>query len=242
VVVEREELKEAQLRHEEEINRLKTDLAILKRDRLNLQFAYDGAQREMGQLRRKVNGEEEEPALPPVEAAAVVAAQAGEVRIEVPKAAAPYFTRVPAPAPVTPAPDEVAVPVAEPEVPEPLAPAASLPFKPVAKPFVPLAKAPAAPLAPTTPSQSTKPPAPFGLPQKPAAVPSGAANAVRPLPRPAGAPVNAESKPAASAPTVISRGGHRPLPAVKPLPTVKMNPVPVPAPKIGPKGTQKISE
>src|ERR1700761_4919491 len=73
---EREALKEGQLRHEEEIGRLKTDLAILKRDRLNLQLAYDGAQRELEQFQRKVSGADEEPALRPLEAAAVVAAQA----------------------------------------------------------------------------------------------------------------------------------------------------------------------
>lgn len=190
VVVEREALKEKRLRHEEEINLLRTDLAILKRDRVNLQLAYDGAQREMEQMRRKLNGEEEKPALPPVEAAAAVAAPAGEVRIEVskmgtlagvalasiaPTPAAPAVPVKPAApvvpvAPIRPKPyAEVEVPVAPSEVPaptapaapEPMAPAAHMPFKPLAKPQVPLAK-PAA----TAPTPSALVPTEIEKPEK----------------------------------------------------------------------------
>ena len=181
VAAEREALKEAQLRHEEEINRLKTDLAILKRDRLNLQLAYDGAQRELEQLRRKVNGADEAPALAPVEAAAVVAAQADEVRIEVPKRPVPMtppsVPETEAAAPMMPlsvpesSPAEEATPAA-PDSPEPLAPAASLPFKPMPKPLVPLSKAPSAVPAPAVSGQPAKPPASVTLPHKPGA-PSG---------------------------------------------------------------------
>ncbi|MDR3404055.1 MAG: FHA domain-containing protein [Chthoniobacter sp.] len=260
VVVEREALKEAQLRQEEEINRFKTDLAILKRDRLNLQLAYDGAQREMEQLRRKLSGEDEAPALAPIEAAAVVAAQADEVRIELPKVVAPVApVAVPVAPPAGPATSVEAVEVAEPEVsavpeaPAPLAPAASLPFKPLSKPMVPLSKAPATPSAPAVPGQPPKPSAPAGLPQKPAPLPareaalppgavikppaartSGAinSNGVRPLPPPTGVPA------APGAP----RTGPRPLPAARPLPQAAGKMPPAPVPKIGPKGTQKIAE
>jgi len=245
VVVERETLKEAQLRHEEEINRLKTDLAILKRDRLNLQFAYDGAQRELEELRRKMNGAEEEPALAPVEAAAVVAAQADEVRIEVPKPAAPVtLPSVPEAAPASPV--EEAEPAA-PASPEPLAPAASLAFKPMPKPLLPLSKAPSSSPVPAVAGQSAKPPVSVTLPHKttppshPAAAatviaktPGAPGSGVRPLARPPVTP----AKPGTSAPTT----GQRPLPAVKPLPqsTAKLNPAQLP--KVGPKGTQKIGE
>jgi len=260
LVVEREALKEAQLRSEEELNRFKTDLAILKRDRLNLQLAYDGAQREMEQLRRKLNGEEDEPALPPVEAAAVVAAQADEVRIHVPKPAAPV-----APVPVAkdlpvakevpmapPAPieaEEIANPE-EPsvaEAPEPLAPAAHLPFKPLSKPMVPLAKAPAAPSAPAVSAPEAKPSAPTGLPQKPATLPPRSAalppGAVIKPPKPPGA-VNSNGIRPLPPPAAVTPlpPGQRPLPAARPLPQPTVKVPPVPAPKVGPKGTQKIAE
>ena len=258
VVAEREALKEAQVRHEEEINRLKTDLAILKRDRLNLQFAYDGAQRELEQTRRKLNGAEEEPALAPVEAAAVVAAQAGEVRIEVPKRAAPIelpsgYEAAPASPfeeaqPATPAPLSEEVEPAAPASPEPLAPAASLPFKPMPKPMLPLSKAPSAAPTPAVPVQPAKPPASVTLPHKPvmpAGHPAAAAtvivkapgtpgSGVRPLSRP---PISPAKPGAPASPT-----GQRPLPAARPLPqpTVKLNPTQLP--KMGPKGTQRIGE
>jgi pSer/pThr/pTyr-binding forkhead associated (FHA) protein len=246
VVAEREALKEAQLRHEEEINRLKTDLAILKRDRLNLQFAYDGAQRDVEQLRRKVNGAEEESLLAPIEAAAVVAAQADEMRIEVPALAAPLEPpSVPEAAPAPPS--EEAEPAA-PASPEPLAPAASLSFKPLPKPALPLSKAPSAASALPGSAQPAKPPAPMTLPHKPTippgkpAAPATATNrapvvpgsGVRPLSRPPILP----AKPGVPPPAA----GPRPLPASQPTPqpTVKMRPAQLP--KVGPKGTQKIGE
>ncbi|MEP6671436.1 MAG: hypothetical protein ABJF10_19900, partial [Chthoniobacter sp.] len=256
VVVERESLKETQLRQEEEINRFKTDLAILKRDRLNLQLAYDGAQRELEHLRRKLSGADEEPALPPVEAAAVVAAQADEVRIELPKAPT-LVTPALVPPAAPPAPAESAD-VAKPETseaPVPLAPAASMPFKPLSKPFAPLSKTPS---APGVPGQPPKPSAPAGLPQKPAVLPSREAalaaaavtkrsgalnsNGVRPLPPPTGVPRHADAKPGVPAPAVTPGAGQRPLPVARPLPQPAGKLPTVPAPKIGPKGTQKITE
>ena len=260
VVVEREALKEAQLRNDEEIGRLKTDLAILKRDRVNLQFAYDGAQRELEQVRRKLNGEEDKPALPPVEAAAVVAAQADEVRIEVPKPpAATPSPSVPNAAP--PPPAETKPVIEEPQ--EPLAPAASLPFKPIAKPPVPLSKAPGTPLPVAAAGQPAKPLAPSNLPHKPAAppaanpaavttviakVPGVSGAGVRPLPRPPGNPPaptaapGAGLKPAAPNQAPTLRAGQRPLPAARPVPPPAAKVNAVPAPKVGPQGTQKLSE
>ena len=254
LVVEREALKETQLKQEEELNRFKTDIAILKRDRLNLQLAYDSAQREMEQLKRKVNGAAEEPALPPVQAAAVVAAQADEVRIELPKPAVP-IAPVAVPTPVAPAADEAPGAPSEAEASEPaetLAPAAHAPFKPIAKPYAAPPKAPSAPGVPGAGVPMPKPAAPAGLPQKPTSLPKapglppGAVTkppgapggGVRPLPRPV-APgaggAGGEGQPAAP------RSGQRPLPAARPLPPGAAKPNFTPAPKVGPKGTEKLT-
>lgn len=259
LVIEREALKETRLRQEEELNRFKTDIAILKRDRVNLQLAYDSAQREIEQLKSKVNGAAEEPALPPVQAAAVVAAQADEVRIEVPKptaTVAPSVVPTLAPVDDEPAPEEIEMPAPEsealaPDAPaqeEPLAPAAHAPFKPLAKPYSALPKAPTAPSAPST---APKPPALAGLPQKPTTSlpakasglppgvvtkpPGAPGSGVRPLPRPVagGTPPNA--------PGATPRPGQRPLPAARPLPPGASKPTFTPAPKVGPKGTEKLT-
>jgi pSer/pThr/pTyr-binding forkhead associated (FHA) protein len=257
LVIEREALKETQLRQEEELNRFKTDIAILKRDRVNLQLAYDSAQREIERLKSKVNGAVEEPALPPVQAAAVVAAQADEVRIEMPKpTAAPKPVSAPTLAPVAPEPAveeiETSASASEGDVTEePLAPAAHAPFKPLAKPYSPLPKAPTPPSAPSTPSAAPKPPAPVGLPQKPTTSlpakapglppgvvtkpPGTAGSGVRPLPRP-----TAGGNPP-TAPGATPRPGQRPLPAARPLPPGAAKPTFTPAPKAGPKGTEKLT-
>ena len=195
VVVEREALKEARLRNEEENNRLKTDLAILKRDRLNLQLAYDGSQREVEQLRRKMNGGEEETALRPVEAATVVASLADEVRIEVPKPlanvtpevvpfepVAPSAPSAPLVPPEEPAPMKTEIPAPQrtpaPEEAEPetiIAPAASLP-KPAEPPApAPVAPAPMTPPAFQKPSRPSVPAIPADLPRKTVPLPSKSA-------------------------------------------------------------------
>jgi len=263
VVVAREALKEAQLRNEEELGRLKTDLAILKRDRLNLQLAYDGSQREVEQLRRKVNGGDEEPALRPIEAAAVLAAQADEVRIEVPKPAAAAIRQeerpMPEPGPAAaegepPAPNETPAP----EEAEPatiVVPAASLEQKPAAG--VPLPK------APPTFGKFTRPSVPGELPRKPVAplpkmpsvpdtvvsrVPNGLDSGVRAVARPpmppAGAMANGPGgvKPNAPGAVPTTKLSQRPLPPPRQImmPTKKLSPVP--PPKAGPKGTQKLTE
>lgn len=193
VVVERESLKEVRLRHEEEINLLRTDIAILKRDRANLQAAYDGAQREMEQLRRKLNGEEEKPALPPVEAQAVKPSPAGEVRIEVPKAGTLPLVSLPVPREPSPAAPAVPVKPATPVVPvTPIAPvsvpaetpAAAEEITAVPPPSVPAAPEPLAPAAhmPFKPQPKQQPslPKPYTTPT--AATPAPAAPT--PLPKP----------------------------------------------------------
>ncbi len=254
LVIERESLKETQLRQEEELNRFKTDIAILKRDRVNLQLAYDSAQREIERLKSKVNGTAEEPALPPVQAAAVVAAQADEVRIEVPKptaAAAPASAPTLAPVDPEPAAEEIETPAAASEtdaIEEPLSPAAHTPFKPLAKPYSTLPKAPT---APSTPMATPKLPAPAGLPQKPTTPlpakapglppgvvtkpPGTSGGGMRPLPRP-----NAGGA-QPTAPGATPRPGQRPLPAARPLPPGASKPTFTPAPKAGPKGTEKLT-
>jgi len=252
LVVEREALKEAKLRQEDEINRLKTDLAILKRDRVNLQLAYDGAQRELEQFRLKQSGADDAPPLAPIEAAAVVAAQAADtVRIELPKP----------PTPIVPRPDPVPEPVAAPEAaesavaeePEPVAPAAALPkpFVPGSKPLPKLPSTP--PSAPGVPGQPAKPAAPANLPFKPVKpsgtpaapltkAPIGLGSGIRAVARPPIAPsggVDAKSDAPANVPT--TRLSQRPLPTKLPSQaTIKLTATP--PPKTGPKGTQKLAE
>ena len=237
VVVEREALKEAQMRQEEEINRLKTDLAVLKRDRVNLQLAYDGAQREIEKLRLRLSGGEEATALAPVDAAAVVAAQMDTVRIELPHLAASSAAKAPAAA--------ESAETAPTETPESLAPAAALPSA--------LPKPPKPPSAPGIPGQPAKPAAPVNMPFKPkqpsavpaptlSKAPAGLGSGARPVARPPATPAGgqeAASDAPANAPT--TRLPQRPLPGKLPTqPTVKLTAMPLP--KAGPKGTQKLSE
>ena len=252
VVVEREALKEARLKQDEEITRLKADLAVLKRDRVNLQLAYDGLQRELTDLRAKTSGAGE-IAVQPKAAAAVLAAQtptpSGEVRVEVPlpkpSSAAPVPSTPAAPPSEAPAPAEPVAPVRpKPPMPAP----ASLPKAPSlpsaapklpsapnlpAKPAVPLPKAPA--FAPTA---VVKPVAPGATVV--AKAPPGLGSGVRPLAAKPLAPADA-GNPEAITDAATTRLQPRPAPAVKlpAQPTVKM--MPPPAAKSGPKGTQKLS-
>jgi len=305
VVVERETLKEERLKQDEEIARLKTDLAVLKRDRVNLQLAYDGLQREITDLRAKAGGVEE-IALPPKAAAAALAAQAPapgqEVRVEVPVPAAKTTPislpkTVPA-APAAPAAPEPAEPPAEQKpqrqaVPpdmmdsppiftriptaKPAAPKPTGPIKPFAplpkatatatvKPFgaqpmptvgtKPVAAAPPPPAAEAPKPAEAEPPVPAAAPKP--AVPKapmglGGGGGMRPAPKPAvplGKAPSEEDVPDDLAETARltpprqpAATPPRPAPSVKlPLaPTVKLPPTPAPAPKAGPKGTQKLS-
>ena len=305
VVVERETLKEARLKQDEEIERLKTDLAVLKRDRVNLQLAYDGLQREITDLRAKAGGVEE-IAVPPKAAAAALAAQVPspgeEVRVEVPvPMERSKTTRIDAPTPPAPEPAPVAPPTAAPAAPPAAAPAAPAPAvppteqrqpqrkavtpgmlpdmpiftriptaKPAApktgqiKPFAPVPKvvpaaaptatakpfaapvpppvaaaapAPAAPEAPAPPAfpKPAQPKAPIGL----------GGSGLRPLAKPAMpiGPAPSEEEEAEDLAETVRLNPPRPAPTVKlpTAPTVKLPPAPAPAPKAGPKGTQKIS-
>lgn len=225
VVAERETLKEARLKQDEEIARIKADLSVLKRDRVNLQLAYDGVQRELSELRAKA-GVVEELTLAPKAAAVALAAQAPkveqEIRVEVPTPAPQPVAEAPAaePEPTPAAQEAPATPVA------PAAPKAPFtPFAPKTPPPAPasLPKAPslpgAAPKPPTLPSAAPKMPASPGMPTKPFA----------PLPRTPAAPAVAATgpvQPAAGGPPAPTKappglgGGMRPL-APKPLSPVE---------------------
>jgi len=261
VVVEREALKEARLKQDEEIARLKADLSVLKRDRVNLQLAYDGVQRELTDLRAKA-GVVEEITLAPKAAAVALAAQAPkaeqEVRVEVPTperapaaepalapadqeapAAAPAPVAPPAPKPPLAAPASLprapSMPGAAPKPPMPPS-AAPKPFAPPgspAKPFAPLPKAPAVAATGVARPVAGGPPVPVAK-----APPGLGGSGVRPLP---GKPLSSveglktQTLPAAPlAPRVVSR----PVPSEVDEPTVRIVP---PQPKVGPKGTQKLN-
>ena len=193
VVAEREALKAAQLRDGQEIARLKGDLAVLRRDRENLQKAWDATKAELAKLQQ------------PIEVVAV------------PAAASAPLEAVPAPAAVPSAPPAPA-PVSAPSAPQPPLPPLSRPAMPVAKPVMPLAP----------PTGKTFP------------APKPAAPTVKlvPAPKPLPAPV-AQVRPANSS-------GVRPLPKAMPAgqgPTgihPRTSVMPVHAPAVGPKGTQKI--
>lgn len=227
VVVEREVLKEERLKQDEEIARLKTDLAVLKRDRVNLQLAYDGLQREITDLRAKAGGIEE-VAMPPKAAAAALAAQAPdpevEVRVDVPTLVtgktslipSPYKRPDPAPQPAE-AKEQSSAPVApptQPSAPSYPKPPTSAPRPPTApgtmKPFAPLPKAPAlagavgvkpAATAPTPPPSTPAPSPAAKSPDAPAAPPASA-----PTPGP-----GASAKPVLKAPVGLGSSGIRPL-------------------------------
>ena len=195
VVAEREALKTAQVGREQEIARLKGEVAVLRRDRENLQKAWDATKAELAKVQR------------PIEAVAVM---------EVPAAAsAPVAAAVAPPAPAV-------VPVAPTT---PSAPPVSQPSPP-SRPVMPVAK-PVVPFAPPT--------------GKPFPAPKPAVPTVKLMPAPKPFPVTAsQARPANSS-------GVRPLPRAVPagpVPQSGIHPrtsvMPVHAPAVGPKGTQKI--
>ena len=267
VVAEREKLKEERLAQEEEMNRIRTDLAVLKRDRVNLQLAYDAAQRELVELRAKAGGGEA-VALTPQAAAVALASQVAdtekETPVEVPAVAKseepgpkPEEPAAPAPEPAAEIVPEKSATESEAE-PEQAAARANLP--PPVNPLAP--KAPAAPPAslPKVPGLAPKPApiVPKSVPPAPRLVPPPNAKPFAPLPKaPAIAAGAAPSTPDAArpvpakAPTGLG-SGVRPVarPAssgenATPLPKAPLAPgqPPVKAtlpPKAGPKGTQKI--
>ncbi len=164
VVAEREVLTENQTRLEQEVTRLKGEVAVLRRDRENLQKAWDATKAELakGQPRGAA----------PV---AVVAPPVGEVVTEPPAVSA-------APAPPTPL-SRPAVPLSRPSAPAVPVPAAR-PAIPVAAPTVrsfppPQPAAPPARLVPVTaaPAQTSGGVRPFprAVPPSAPAVPAASA-------------------------------------------------------------------
>ena len=200
VVAEREALKAAQLRDAQEIARLKTDVAVLRRDRDNLQRAWDETKAELAKVQR------------PIEAVAVMevaAVPAAEKNAEV---AAP-----PAPVPMPSAPAVPARVPSAPPISQPSPPPLSRPAMPVAKPVVPLAP-------------------PTG---RPFPVPKPGAPTVKlvPVPIPAGQARPANSSGIRPLPKAVPAGQvARPVTGIHPRTAV----MPVHAPAVGPKGTQKL--
>lgn len=157
VVAEREGLKAAQLRDAQEIARWKGDAAVLRRDRDNLQRAWDATRAELAKVQRRI----ETVAVMEV-AGAPASAPAAEV-------AAP-------PAPV-PMPSSPAVPVKAPSAP----PALSRPAMPVARPVVPLAQPTGKPFPAPKPGAPTVKLVPVPIPA--GQVRPANSSGVRPLPK-----------------------------------------------------------
>ena len=173
VVAEREVLMESQARLEQEVARLKGEVAILRRDREHLQKAWDATKAELARGEIRVD-------VLPVPAASV---------------ALPVVNSVPPPvtaAPPTP-PSRPVVPFARPSLPAVPVPAA----RPAAP--APLAAPAVSVAAPTVrsfpPPKPASPPARL-VPVTAAPVPAG--SGIRPFPRPV--PPGAPAVPAASAP------------------------------------------
>ena len=120
VVAEREALKTAQLRDGQEIARLKGEVAVMRRDRDNLQKAWDATKAELAKVQR------------PVEAVAVMEVAAAPASAPVAGVAAP-----PAQVPVPSAPAVPAKLPSAPPVSQPAPPPLSRPAMPVARPVVP---------------------------------------------------------------------------------------------------------
>jgi pSer/pThr/pTyr-binding forkhead associated (FHA) protein len=132
IVAEREALKEARLRHEQEIARLKTDLAVVRRDRENLQRAWDATKAELAKVQRPIE------AVAVVEASTAVRAQPAETVVPVAPVKLPSAPAVPMGAPL--APVAPTTPLSRPSMPTakpvtPLAPPTGRPF-PAPKPAV----------------------------------------------------------------------------------------------------------
>ena len=121
MVAERESLKTAQLRHEQEFARLKGEVAVLRRDRENLQKAWDATKAELAKVQCRI------------EAVTMVEVPAPP-RAPVAEEAAP-----PTPVPMASAPAGPAKAPSAPPVSQPPPPPLSRPAMPVAKPVVPLA-------------------------------------------------------------------------------------------------------
>ncbi len=156
VVAERQALTEKQLGQDQEIARLKNEVAVLRRDRENLQKAWDATKAEMAKVQR------------PLETAAFVEVPT----VVVAPPAAPKAPEPPAHVPAISSPPPV--PPSRPAVP------VSKPMAPVAPPAVPSA----APTVRAMPVP--RPAAPPGPPARPVPVqpvPAQNSSGVRPFPR-----------------------------------------------------------
>ena len=142
LVAERESLKEAQYAAQQEITRLKTDLALMQRDRENLKKVAASAQAEFANFRAEPEPSKVEPSAPKVEAAPAPVAPAPATSLPKPTFPLPAATKL-APKPPGPLPS---VPMKLPSTPggglRP-APVASPAPKPPLR-SLPLAPAPAA--------------------------------------------------------------------------------------------------
>jgi hypothetical protein len=241
---EANKLRESLAARDQELKQLKTDLAVMQRDRTNLQRALNEAKAKP----------EPAPAPTPV-AAAPVPASAPEPAAEAekqpelelapqgltetpktaaPAPAAPAPAPVPAPAPAAGSAPKQPIPTARPAavpVPAPK-PAAGFPavrtMAPPSKPGLPKPKAPlphAAPGAPSTPS----------TPSNPGAGTASARPIARPQPAVASNGNGTPVAPRAAAPIAKSPGGTNPQ--ATPKPSLATRP---PTAVSGPKGTQKI--
>jgi pSer/pThr/pTyr-binding forkhead associated (FHA) protein len=217
VVDELEKLKESVVRSEDEAKRLKNNLAVLQRDRANLQRAWDEAKAELLKSRLAPASIESAPALA-AEEAVTDQPEAVAEKTEPSAAARP----LPGPSPA-----------AEASEPEQTPPA----FKPAAKPSIQPGK-PFVPPAPAAQPATVTQPQPFAPATAPKAQ-HGSGSGIRPFPK--ANPPGPASKPAVVGTVVpLSQVTHvrpTPLPPLKPVAKV---PTATPA-GAGPKGTQKIA-
>lgn len=211
VVAARQILTEGKVQLEQELGRLKGEVAVLRRDRENLQKAWDA---EKAALARRPNADAPEVVVK-VPLPAPVAAVVPPVNLP-PVLVAPATPAAP-PVPVAPL-SRPSVPLARP----------TMPVAPVARPVVPLA-------APTVrafpPPKPATPPARL-VPVSAGPVPTG--SGVRPLPRPvpvAAVPMEVASagEPASTVPKAVPSVLHP-----------RTSVMAVHPPTAGPKGTQKI--
>jgi pSer/pThr/pTyr-binding forkhead associated (FHA) protein len=217
VTGEHEALKQEQFQQQQEIARLKTDFALLQRDRENLQRAADAAEEELDKLRGRPGFGAGAPAAEPAPPAPIKAKE--ETASE---AAAPAF----APAAPVPTPPEPS--------------AASAPQAPTAAPGAPAAPAAPSLPKPTVPLATPKPPG--FLPVKPVGIPAAGAR-----PGPAAAPGQPLPKPGAVlpiSPGVKLMPAARPAVGGPPAPGGAPKAVPGATPSVpgavGKSGTAKI--
>lgn len=171
VVAEREALKEAQHALNQEITRLKTDLALLQRDRENLKKVADSAKADIASFSAAKT-----PADPlfTLESTPPAAEKKPELAPE------PAMPAAPAPAPTVPAPAAVPPPISLPKPSIPLPAAAKLAPKPPGAMPPPPFKLPVTPIAAPRATLAAASTAPAAGPAQP--VPP--APTLRPLPKP----------------------------------------------------------